>query len=91
MSDFLTRRHGAWHFVRRVPSEFASLDPRGIIRRSTKVRIAGDRNGRIAAQIAERLNSELEAFWHGRKEGKAAEELELTQEARRTVRELGFE
>jgi hypothetical protein len=27
MPDFLTRRNGVWHFVRRVPAEFATLDP----------------------------------------------------------------
>ena len=40
MPDFLTRRCGTWHFVRRVPVEFAHLDERGIIRHSTKVRVA---------------------------------------------------
>jgi len=30
MPDFLTRRNGTWHFVRRVPIEFAALDPRGM-------------------------------------------------------------
>ena len=40
MSDFLTRRNGTWHFVRRVPVEFAAFDRRGIIRHSTKVRVA---------------------------------------------------
>jgi hypothetical protein len=40
MADFLTRRHGTWHFVRRVPTEFAPFDRRGIIRHSTKVRIS---------------------------------------------------
>ncbi len=40
MPDFLTRRHGTWHFVRRVPSEFAEFDNRGIIRHSTKVRVS---------------------------------------------------
>jgi hypothetical protein len=31
MSDFLTRRGSTWHFVRRVPSEFAALDRRVIV------------------------------------------------------------
>ena len=25
-ADFLTRRNGSWHFVRRVPTEFAEFD-----------------------------------------------------------------
>jgi hypothetical protein len=59
MADFLTRRHGTWHFVRRVPNEFASFDCRGIIRHSTKIRIADDRNGRRASSGADKLNREL--------------------------------
>jgi hypothetical protein len=39
MPDFLTRLNGTWRFVRRVPAEFSEIDKRGIVRRSTKVRI----------------------------------------------------
>lgn len=63
MPDFLTRRNGTWHFVRRVPAEFSAFDKRGIVRHSTKVRISSDRTGRRALRVADRLNSELEAFW----------------------------
>ena len=63
MADFLTRRNGTWHFVRRVPMEFAALDPRGVIRHSTKVRVSTDRAGRRATQVARRLNEKLEACW----------------------------
>jgi hypothetical protein len=47
MPDFLTRRNGTWHFVRRVPAEFTSFDRRSVIRHSTKVRVAdrGDYGG----------------------------------------------
>ncbi len=45
MPDFLTRRNGTWHFVRRVPVEFAVLDPRRVVRHSTKVRVASDPDG----------------------------------------------
>ena len=37
MSDFLTCRSAVWHFVRRVPAEFAALDRRVIIRHSTRI------------------------------------------------------
>ena len=50
MPDFLTRRNGVWHFVRRVPAEFSEFDERGIVRHSTKVRVASDRTGRRAMQ-----------------------------------------
>lgn len=63
MPDVLTRRNGTWHFVWRVPAEFASFDARGIIRHSTKVRIGDDRNGRRASRIAEKFNADLEAYW----------------------------
>jgi hypothetical protein len=39
MPDFLTRRHGTWHFVWRVPSEFALYDSRGVIKHSTRIRV----------------------------------------------------
>jgi len=48
MSGFLTRRVNTWHFVRRVPAEFAALDRRGIVRHYTRIKIADDRLGRRA-------------------------------------------
>lgn len=63
MPDFLTRRDVVWHFVRRVPTEFASFDKRGIVRHSTKVRVVSDRTGRRATRVADKLNTELEAYW----------------------------
>ena len=74
MSDFLTRRGTTWHFVRRVPAEFAKLDRRGVIRHSTRVKIADDRVGRRAARIAETLNEELERFWRNLANGRSAEQ-----------------
>jgi hypothetical protein len=70
MPDFLTRRHGTWQFVRRVPSEFAKYDPRGVIKHSTKIRVAEDRTGRRATKVALRLNAELENFWQHAARGK---------------------
>jgi hypothetical protein len=63
MPDFLTRRNGTWHFVRRVPLEFSPFDHRGVIKHSTKVRVADDRNGRRASRVAQKLNEQLEGFW----------------------------
>jgi hypothetical protein len=56
MPDFLTRRNGTWHFVRRVPIEFAELDRRRVIKHSTRVKIASDRAGRRAALVADKFN-----------------------------------
>src|SRR5277367_5078804 len=91
MPDFLTRRCGTWHFVRRVPVEFERLDSRRIIKHSTKVRIAQDRTGRRAARVASKLNEELELFWKGLVEGHSKDELRRYDEARRRARSLGFE
>lgn len=71
--------------------EFAHLDSRGIIKHSTKVRIAQDRTGRRAARIAGKFNEELELFWKGLTEGRSADELRQYDDARRRARSLGFE
>lgn len=63
MPDFLTRRNGTWHFARRVPVEFAEVDPRGVVKHSTRIRIENDRAGRRAARVAEKFNAELERYW----------------------------
>ena len=69
MSEYIVQRAGVWHFQRRVPSQFAAYDKRGIVRLSTKVRVADDRTGKRAARIAERMNADLEAFWRGHARG----------------------
>jgi hypothetical protein len=91
MPDFLTRRNNTWHFVRRVPIEFAQLDTRGVIKHSTKIKLADDRAGRRAARVAERLNEELELFWKGLCNGKPKDELTRYDIARRRARALGFD
>lgn len=91
MPDFLTRRDGSWHFVRRVPAEFASFDARGIVRHSTKVRVRDDRTGRRASRIADKLNAELEAYWRAVAQGPAAEQLARYDNMRHYARTLGFE
>lgn len=91
MPDFLTRRHGTWHFVRRVPLEFAAFDRRGIVRHSTKVRIADDRNGRRASRVADRLNEALEASWREAVRNQVNGQFSRYDEARRRSRTLGFE
>lgn len=91
MSDFLTRRNGTWHFVRRVPSEFASFDARVIVWQSTKVKVQDDRNGRRASQIAEKLNADLEASWHAAALGQTWETTERFETARQCARDLGYD
>lgn len=91
MADFLTRRNGTWHFVRRVPAEFTAFDHRGIVRHSTKVRIASDRTGRKATRVADRLNAELEAYWRQLLDGESQTAASGYEDARRRARSLGFE
>jgi integrase len=91
MSDFLTRRGATWHFVRRVPAAFAALDRRGIVRHSTRIKVADDRVGRRAARVADTLNEELERFWKGLANGQSGESLTRYDEVRRRARTLGFD
>lgn len=91
MPDFLTRRNHTWHFVRRVPSEFAAFDPRGIIKHSTKIRVVDDRNGRRASLVADKLNRELEAHWRGLIGLDANDQASRYEQARLHVRALGFD
>jgi len=91
MPDFLTRRNGTWHFVRRVPTEFAEFDKRGVIRHSTKVRVTTDRTGRRATRVADRLNAELEAHWRQLAGEQADDATRGYEDARRRARSLGFE
>jgi hypothetical protein len=91
MPEFLTQRDGYWHFVRRVPLEFAALDQRGVVKHSTKVKVQQDRRGTKAGRIADGMNRELEAYWRGLVEGKAQEAADRYAEARRRARTLGFD
>ena len=91
MPDFLTRRCGTWHFVRRVPVEFTHLDSRGIVKHSTKVRIVQDRTGRPAARVASKLNDALELYWKSLADGHSKADFSRYDEARRRARSLGFE
>ena len=91
MSDFVTRRGATWHFVRRVPAEFAHLDRRGVVRHSTRIKVADDRIGRRATRVAHSLNEELEHLWKQLADGQSGENLTRYDEARRRARALGFD
>jgi len=91
MPDFLTRRGMTWHFVRRVPAEFAALDHRGIIWHSTRIRIADDRIGRRAARVAQKLNEALESHWSSLATKQSASDASRYDEARRRARTLGYD
>ena len=91
MPDFLTRRNGTWHFARRVPTEFAHLDRRGVVKHSTKIRIASDRAAVRASRVAEKFNSSLEQHWRVLADSDSKEGVDSYNEARRRARQLGFD
>lgn len=83
MPERLTKRNGVWHFVRRVPPEFADVDPRGIVKLSTKIRVDKDRAGVKAGRIAQKMDLDLEASWRA-KAGQGARDAVLAlDDARR--------
>lgn len=91
MADFLTKRAGFWHFVRRVPSAFSDLDRRGVVRQSTKIRIVDDPRGVRAATVARALDASLEAYWRGLSSGRVVDAQAGYAAARARARRLGFD
>ena len=91
MADFLTQRGSVWHFVRRVPIEFRTLDRRGIVRHSTRIHVADDRFGRRAARIAKKLNDELERHWAALAAAMSPSNPQNYEDTRRRARALGFD
>lgn len=91
LADYLTARAGIWHFARRVPAAFAEFDPRGVIRQSTKIRVADDPRKVRAARAAARINSELETYWRDGLRGDHSEAKARYDKARKDARRLGFE
>ena len=91
MSEFLGKRDGWWHYVRRVPAAYAEHDRRGIVRQSTKIRVADDPRGIAATKAAAKINAATEAFWRGLFLGRAEEAQQRYEAARQFTRALGFD
>lgn len=91
MADFLGKRDGWWHYVRRVPAVYAGHDKRGVVRQSTKIRVADDPRGLAAGRAAAKINAETEAYWRGLFLGRADEAQQRYEAARQFTRALGFE
>jgi hypothetical protein len=89
--EFLTQRHGAWQYYRRVPIHFAHLDTRGTVKISTKIKVAKDRTGSKASRVAARINETTEAYWRGLSEQKATDALRAYDDAVKLARSLGVE
>ncbi|GGC68288.1 tyrosine-type recombinase/integrase [Chelatococcus reniformis] len=91
MGEFLTKRDGFWHFVRRVPENCAELDRRGIVKQSTRIKVVDDPRGARARRETDRINGELEAYWRGLLDGQSAEAQRRYDAARRRARSFGFD
>jgi integrase len=59
----LLKKDGWWHFFRRVPKHMAEFDARRFVKKATKIRVAHDPNGRLAAKRAHDFNNHLERDW----------------------------
>ncbi|CAN7332395.1 tyrosine-type recombinase/integrase [Bosea sp. LjRoot90] len=91
MNGFLGKRDGWWHYVRRVPAVYAQHDTRGIVRQSTKIRIADDPRGIAAAKAAAKINAETETYWRGLFLGRPDEAQQRYVAARQFTRALGYD
>jgi integrase len=89
--QYLTVRHGVWHFLRRVPTEYAHLDRRGNVKLSTKIKVANDRKGTKASRVAAQMNETLEAYWRGLALEKTAEAKQSYLDAVKLARSLGLD
>jgi integrase len=91
MSDYLIQRGVFWHFFRWVPAEYADIDRRKIVSKSTKIRVADDPDRRRARQIADKINTSLEAYWRDLAAGQAAGARQRFREATTRARRMGFD
>lgn len=91
MAQFLGKRDGWWHYVRRVPAAYAGHDKRGIVKQSTKIRVADDPRGVVAAKAAAKINAQTEAFWRGLWLGDADKAQQRYEASRQFSRAIGFD
>lgn len=84
------KRAGIWYLIRRVPREFAHLDQRNPVRISTDIAIVNDPRGIHATKVVAQLNTELEAYWRGLRDGQSAEARIRFEAAQKRARALGL-
>lgn len=84
------KRDGIWYLVRRVPNEFAQLDRRGIVRVSTGIAVADDPRAVRASSVVLQLDTELQAYWRGLRDGQSAEARIRFEAAQKRARALGL-
>ena len=83
------KRKATWYFARRVPLQYQHLDPRGMIRQTTGVRISADPHGVAARRLAEGIDSALESYWTNLWSGGAAKAMAEYQAACQAATKLG--
>jgi integrase len=86
---FKNRRKATWYFVRRVPLQYQHLDPRGMIRQTTGIRIGADPHGVAARRVAEGMDAALESYWSNLATGGAAKAMAEYQAACQAATKLG--
>lgn len=91
MGRHLTKRDGFWHYARRVPTAFTELDPRGVVKQSTGIRVADDPRGIKAQVAADRIDRETVSYWRGLVDGRSAEARIRYEAARKRARYMGFD
>lgn len=84
------KRDGTWYLIRRVPKEFGELDRRVLVRVSTEIPIVDDPRGIRAKEVVRQLNTELEAYWRGLRDGQSAEAQLRFEAAQQRARSLGL-
>lgn len=83
------KRAGIWYLMKRVPKEFAALDPRNVVKVSTDIAVADDPRAIRARVVVKQLAMELEAFWRGLRDGQAAEANLRYDAAQKRARAMG--
>ena len=86
---FKNKRKATWYFVRRVPLQYQRVDPRGIVRQTTGVRISADQHGVAARRVAEGMDAALESYWSKLAAGGAAKAMAEYQAACQAAAKLG--
>ena len=84
--DYLHKRGNIWWYMRRVPSELAELDGRGMVRKTTRKRSKVE-----AAVVAHKINKETEAYWETLLVDQAGTAVAVYETAIKRARALGID
>jgi hypothetical protein len=79
--EYLVAIGGRWYYNRRVPLDIAHLDRRGIIRKTTKVKVIHDPAGKHAIKIATLMDGEQRRFWRDLLAGRSTVEAQRDRQA----------